>query len=362
MRLSKNCPEHLRQLLKETARIWSPGLGQNDYIEFIERQLNHRFARNGLEFLTVCPGSEAEPSAEPTIDQPENGAGCLGGLKYYRLSFRARSKSEPLKLAGLGAVFTIAEKRGTGIGKTMIELAIRRALEENLDGLLLYSDIDNSYYHRLGFRDLPSRQFFLRPGNLDAAQIEPLIEESESIPIKSIPITCQPLSLASLDCLSSYYKRFQARLELSQNRSDDYWHFMFDKESFIERKRNGDWPSIELLSSTTESTADNKNWGYALIRVTGSKLRVLEMTGSEITRTFFWARILRTAIERSASSIVGWESLFFDSLPSGLSKQFGIALQIERRSHGKGMILALSKKVANWNQISPCPLLEFDHF
>ncbi|MGD9680549.1 MAG: GNAT family N-acetyltransferase [Candidatus Obscuribacterales bacterium] len=320
----------LSAVLKETGRIWSPGLSQRQYCDYLSAQLKNPWARKSMRFLVLKEDPESPP---------------LGALKYYHLSYRTRGLRETVGVAGLGAIFTPPERRGQGLGKTMVKLALARAEAEGMAAVMLYSDIGSDFYLQFGFSELESFRF-----------------ESELIgtgePADKIQGFCvEPASAADRERLGRYYQRWQSRQPLAISRPDSYWHLMLDRDAFI-RRHNPAWAPLEALLPA----ADSHSQGYALFRTGSQTLRVLEVCAGEESREAIWRALIAVAANRGRSRLEGWESALAGFYPDrSLPSEVG-SMRINMRLKEKGMILALRQAVANWSSIKPVPFLEFDHF
>lgn len=320
----------LSAVLKETCRIWSPGLPRRQYFDYLSAQLNSDWSRakKSMRFLVL----KDDPLSPP-----------LGALKYYHLAYRVRGLPEPIDIAGLGAIYTLREKRGMGLGKTMVGLALERARAEGMAAVLLYSDIGSDFYRSFGFFDLECRSFAIETNFTDGTD-------------NYRGYRLEPAFAADGERLRRYYQRWQSRQPLAISRSDSYWRFMLDRDAFI-KKHNPDWAHVEAVMPE-----DPDESGYALFRMGTETLRVLEVCAGEESRLGLWKALLAVAASRGRSRLAGWESALVDFYPDQqLPREVG-SMHINMRSREKGMILVLRQEVANWTSTKPVPFLEFDHF
>ena len=77
-------------------------------------------------------------------------------MKAYGL--RAVCAGRPLRVLGIGAVFTPPELRRRGHAAGMLRAVMREYGEQGAQAAVLFSDIGVRYYERLGFRVLESRE------------------------------------------------------------------------------------------------------------------------------------------------------------------------------------------------------------
>lgn len=298
------------KILRETRSIWSGGLSFDRYIQSVQHQLTHPWGKKNLRYLLL--------KSDDSI---------VASLKFYSICIS--SKGRDFKLAGLGAIYTMAEHRKKGFASKLVELVIDFARKENMDGLLLYSDIDPDFYAQLGFVELGSYNFEISP-NINAAfdaHITALTEEH-------------------IPSLSLSYNRFLARRQFGSQRSDLYWRYKIAREKFFNKFSAEEWPGVKLL------TLDNPSAGfksYALIENSSKTLRVMELVGDEAQ---IWPQIVAYASKNALMKIRGFEG--------AISAETGGNLV--SRDWAAPMLLPLHRKVENWLGAQPCPLLELDHF
>ena len=84
------------------------------------------------------------------------GGKMLSALKIYEL--QGASAGRPLKVIGIGAVYTPPALRRKGHAFAMLQDALGQAKQSGAHAALLFSDIDVTYYERLGFRPVESRE------------------------------------------------------------------------------------------------------------------------------------------------------------------------------------------------------------
>jgi hypothetical protein len=88
----------------------------------------------------------------------------LSAMKAYDL--RGACAARPLRLLGIGAVFTPPSLRRRGHAAGMLRAAMERYRAAGAQAAVLFSDIDAAYYKRLGFRPLESRECTVEAGQL----------------------------------------------------------------------------------------------------------------------------------------------------------------------------------------------------
>jgi hypothetical protein len=89
-------------------------------------------------------------------------------MKAYDL--QGACGGRPLRLLGIGAVFTPPELRRRGYAATMLRAAMDQYRDLGTHAAVLFSDIDTRYYQRLGFRALESRECSVTASSLPRLQ------------------------------------------------------------------------------------------------------------------------------------------------------------------------------------------------
>jgi predicted N-acetyltransferase YhbS len=122
----------LDRILDDTYEIWNDGLTRRAYGQLYAAQRATAFGKAHLSRLALVDGEEV-----------------LASAKIYR--FDAVLDGEPLRIAGLGAVFTSPASRRRGAARELIERVLEREAAAGADAALLFSEIGPGYYARLGF-------------------------------------------------------------------------------------------------------------------------------------------------------------------------------------------------------------------
>lgn len=122
----------LDRILDDTYNIWHDGLTRPAYGRFYAAQLATPWGRAHLRRLALVEGDE-----------------LLASAKLY--AFDAVLDGRPIKVAGIGAVFTPPASRGRGVARDLMERLLERAAVDGADLALLFSEIGPDYYARLGF-------------------------------------------------------------------------------------------------------------------------------------------------------------------------------------------------------------------
>jgi hypothetical protein len=139
--------ELLERILDDTFPVWGEGLDRAAYGKYNRAQLGAPWGSTHIRRVALV----------------ENGR-LLATAKRYDLT--GRIEGEPVRILGLGAVFTPVAERGHGHAGMLLRRLLDDAAAEGFGLALLFSEIDPRYYEHLGFRQLPVNQVALsvRPG------------------------------------------------------------------------------------------------------------------------------------------------------------------------------------------------------
>jgi predicted N-acetyltransferase YhbS len=127
----------LDQILDASYEIWHEGLSRAGYTRFFEGQKRTSWGRSNLSRWALTDAGEVLASAKEYL-------------------FRACLDGRPIRILGIGAVFTQPAHRSHGHAHDLIERLIARAARGGADLALLFSAIGSDYYARLGFRTIPT--------------------------------------------------------------------------------------------------------------------------------------------------------------------------------------------------------------
>jgi Acetyltransferase (GNAT) domain len=119
--------------------LWGGGLNPERFVAFQRRLADSREAGQRYRLLGLFEGDQ-----------------LLSAMKAYDL--RGSYAGAPLRLLGIGAVYTPPPLRRRGHARHMLELAIADHRASGFDAAVLFSDIGADYYERLGFRALESEE------------------------------------------------------------------------------------------------------------------------------------------------------------------------------------------------------------
>jgi GNAT superfamily N-acetyltransferase len=89
-----------------------------------------------------------------------DGGGVLASAKLY--AFGAVLDGRPVRVLGIGAVFTQPAHRGRGHGRDLVGRIVDRASRDGVDVALLFSEIGDGYYSRIGFESVSTTDLVLR--------------------------------------------------------------------------------------------------------------------------------------------------------------------------------------------------------
>jgi predicted N-acetyltransferase YhbS len=133
----------LDEILDATYEIWHDGLTRAAYGRFYAAQVRTPWGRARLRRVALVDGGHV-----------------LASAKIYTLD--ATLDGAPIRVAGLGAVFTEQAYRGRGAARDLIERLLDQAAAGGADLALLFSEIGADYYARLGFEVVPTTDRELR--------------------------------------------------------------------------------------------------------------------------------------------------------------------------------------------------------
>jgi GNAT superfamily N-acetyltransferase len=125
-----------KQILDETYPIWGEGLTRAAYGQWNEAQRRTDWGQAALRRVALV----------------EDGV-LLASAKRY--DFAAPLGGRPVRVLGIGAVFTPPARRGKGYGRAIVEAMIEDAGARGVDCALLFSEIGAPFYEAMGFTALP---------------------------------------------------------------------------------------------------------------------------------------------------------------------------------------------------------------
>jgi GNAT superfamily N-acetyltransferase len=134
----------LDQILADTFDIWHEGLNPAAYRRYYTAQRGTAWGRSRLHRSALVSG----------------GGNVLASAKVYDLA--ASLDGRPVRVIGVGAVFTPPAQRGRGYARTLLDRLLQRAAGEGADLALLFSEIGPDYYARLGFSIVPRSDVTIR--------------------------------------------------------------------------------------------------------------------------------------------------------------------------------------------------------
>ncbi len=140
----------LEQILDATYPLWGEGLSRASYARLNAAQLKTPWGAAHLQRVALVSGAGR----------------LLSTAKQYDL--RARLDGRPVRVLGIGAVFTPPDLRRRGLAALLMERILDEGRRDGFDLSLLFSAIGPDYYRRFGFDPVPIEQLSLeverRPG------------------------------------------------------------------------------------------------------------------------------------------------------------------------------------------------------
>jgi predicted N-acetyltransferase YhbS len=335
-------------VLRDNFGIWSQGLTRSDYRAFMAIQLRDSWLRNHFCYLVYKMDGQIAASC-----------------KVYYLDFV--TKGQNLKVACLGAVYTQSYMRNRGFAKKLLEGVIDNCKSRGIDAIMLFSDIDPSFYETFGFMEVGGYDFFIDLPELNEAQTEALSMNMDDV-LQRRGFS-SALDRDKISRLSRHHRRWLSRQAYGIERSEQYFRFKFVREKFLSKCLGTGRTELQVLSF--DSSAGE--FAYTITKVSGKIMRVFEVIGSEAARLELWAGLFDVAKDMGLSHITGWESAIGDLAP-GFSSSVSIPsykfetgapkIACYERDWGKPMILPISETAVrlsdSWISTYPCPLLELD--
>lgn len=261
-----------RRVYAESHALWGSGLSLDAYAALWEELARSPWGRERFRLLVFT----------------DDGRRVLSSLKRYRPEIRWRGRVSPA--LGIGAVFTPFPLRGRGHAVSMLEAALEEAEARGDAFALLFSDIGEAFYERLGFHSLPA---FEARGTLRAAAAP------------KEPIRLRPLREDDLDDVRAAHDAASGVRSLAVVRDPALWRFVLERSaSFFERL---DGSGIERRFQVAES--EGRFRGY-LVSVDGGgtwELREVAAAGGEAGLAGVIARAgAAEARARGLQSVQGW--------------------------------------------------------
>jgi predicted N-acetyltransferase YhbS len=133
----------LDRILDATYEIWHDELTRPAYGRFYAAQQKTPWGRDHLSRVALVEGGDV-----------------LASAKIY--AFDAVLDGAPVRVAGLGAVFTQPASRRRGAARELVERVLEREAAHGADLALLFSEIGPDYYARLGFEAIATTDRDLR--------------------------------------------------------------------------------------------------------------------------------------------------------------------------------------------------------
>src|SRR5258708_17708502 len=134
---------YLQQVLDHSHPVWHDGLSRAGYERYYAGQVATPWGRGHLQRLALVEKGQV-----------------LASAKLY--TFDAVLDGVPVRIAGIGALFTAPIHRGQGHAPALVECLLQRAVADGADLALLFSIVGGDYYRRLGFEMIATTDLSLR--------------------------------------------------------------------------------------------------------------------------------------------------------------------------------------------------------
>jgi predicted N-acetyltransferase YhbS len=319
----------IQAVLRQNHSMWNGGLSKDLYYDFNHGQFKHPWARRNYRYFVLRKHGD-----------------IVSSCKLYTLDFQAHSKR--YKVAGIGGVFTPENERGNGYASEMMQVVVKRCRDENYDAVLLFSDIDPSFYENVGFELLPDDDFHIWVNTPEVASY--IMSDAGFVEdVQAHEPDVAPLTLDLLPDMARHYGRYLNRQPYGIVRSDSYLEFKV-KRALYRVGKVAEWPTLEVMTLNLEGN----DGGYAIFEENDKIMRVLEVIGSQETRDVLWRNILRNALLRRVHLVRGWEAA-----KPGFRQHLRWT---QRTEWSRPMLHAINPECEAWIDEDTCPLLELDHF
>jgi len=337
----------LLPVLRENFALWSAGMKQGVYKEYLFQQINHTWARRHFRYVIF----------------KENGR-AVSSCKLYEFEFASRGQT--YSFLGIGAVFTLNAFRGRGYATKMLEEVIELARSEERAGLLLFSDIGNSIYTEVGFEPVGALEFaiYLEPSDSVEVEVKPHVEKTGGVNADADACRLKPaISEEAISEILRIHSGWLRRQPFGIVRNRGYLNFKLGRERYLHLHSNLSWPTIQIKFVHNSYN----DCGYALFEQSGAIMRVFEVIGSQNSCRQLWQELYEKAVKEKIKRIRGWEGAVTDFAPgfkfAEISKknEEGKIFCFER-DWGVPMLMTFKPELENWDSAFPCPLLEIDHF
>jgi len=134
---------YLQQVLDHSYPVWHDGLSRAAYGRYYAGQLATPWGRTHLQRFALVERDHVVASA-----------------KVYTLD--ASLDGRPVRIAGIGALFTAPAHRGRGHARALVERLLERSADQGATVALLFSIIGADYYAGLGFEPIATPDLSLR--------------------------------------------------------------------------------------------------------------------------------------------------------------------------------------------------------
>lgn len=346
------------QISRQLFDLWSSGLSKEHYKYFFWQNHNTAWAKRNIYRLAFKNRNE-----------------IVCTCKITKLDLTKRNHIH--NIWGLGALFTALNWRNKGLAKKLIKTIIDQAKTKNINGILLFSEINPDFYASLGFKRLGNLDFEINPKfhtqekNIEKTEITIETRSSNGIATgnKYNSITFKPwLSSDEFVEILRCHKRWLARQPYGIQRNGPYFSAQLNKLLYLNHSSQ---TSKRSLHMTLAKDANGRIIGYALTTYSGNALRIFEIIGNSEARTELWQFLLSEANRLDILKMTGTEALMKDFIPPDNldfsdGKNFlslkAKNIQAYERLLSQPMFLPLHPDLEDLHINNPCPLLELDYF
>lgn len=281
----------------------------------------------------------------------DEGDDPVASLRVY--DFEGELQGRRVRIAGIGELFTLPEKRGRRFGAALVESVLDRARHERSGLALLLSDIGAGCFMRLGFTLLPGWE-----ASCVTTLPAPWPGEPEWVREAAPPLGVpglRPGGPGDVETLMRLHAGYESAAPFRIIRERRSWEEILSPADGRRRPGDNDPMAIWILDDAAGPVA------YAVLRARSGVMRWLEHGarpgGERRLGDLFWAAIA-AARRRSLNRLEGW------TLPAGEAGEtlYPIARRARRRPLLMARVLDAGITLSGLRAGTDCRFGELDRF
>lgn len=258
-----------------------------------------------------------------------------------------------VRIAGIGALFTLPEQRGRRYGAALVATVLDRARHDGFHLALLFSDIGADYFTRLGFSPLPGEE-----ASCVTELPAPWPGEPPWVGGADPPLGVPGLRTAEpgdIDAIVRLHEGYETPAALRLMRSRRSWDQLLPRAEAGRPPPQSGERAIWMIDDRAGPVA------YAILQEQGAALRWLEHGarpgGDGRVNDLFWAAIA-SARQHGLSRLEGW------SLPRGAAGEtlYPIARRARQWPLLMGRALQPDISLTGLRDAADCRIGELDRF